>query len=460
MRSAARRRDEQLELVAASRAAVAADPRWVLVLDDDPTGSQAAADVTVLLDPGAASLSTFLERPGRAAYVVTNTRSVDEPAARELIGQVRQTIRAHDVALVLRGDSTLRGHVFAEMDALSGPGSVGLFVPAFPEGGRHTVAGVHYVVQEGARVPVAETEFAQDPVFGFRAGTVEAWVREVGGDRPVRTVDLPSLRLHGPAAVARVLLGAAAGTVVVPDAEDVGDVAAIVLGLLQAEQAGRPVVVRGAATLAALRAGAWSDTALDRVDVAAPGRTLVVCGSHTAGATAQLRALERQFGPPVVLSTSWALDSSIEAPPAAVVDELVGRLASDGVAVLASERNRRTDHSSLQMGARVMSLVTRTVQAVAGHCDLVVAKGGITSADVARWGLGARAARVVGQLAPGVSLWRLGTGGGAGLPYVVVPGNVGRASLLVDLLRMRRVADGAPGAGRAGRVDEGGTPCG
>jgi uncharacterized protein YgbK (DUF1537 family) len=457
--SAAGRRDEQLELVAASRAAVAADPRRVLVLDDDPTGSQAAADVAVLLDPGDASLNTFLGGPERAAYVVTNTRSVDEAAARELIGQVRRATREHDVALVLRGDSTLRGHVFAEMDALGGPDSAELFVPAFPEGGRHTVAGVHYLVQEGVRVPVAETEFAQDPVFGFRAGTVEAWVREVGGDRPVRTLDLSSLRSHGPPAVARALLGAAPGTVVIPDAEDVGDVAAIVLGLLQAEQAGRPVVVRGAATLAALRAGAWSDTALDRVDVAAPGRTLVVCGSHTAAATAQLRALERQIGPPVVLSTSWALDSAMEVAPAAVVNELLDRLASVGVAVVASERDRRTDHSSLHAGARVMSLLTRTVEAVAGHCDLVVAKGGITSADVARWGLGARAARVVGQLAPGVSLWRLGAEGGAGLPYVVVPGNVGQPSLLVDLLGMRRVADGGPGAGRADRLDEGGTPC-
>ena len=37
---------------------------------------------------------------------------------------------------MLRGDSTLRGHVFPETDAIGAERSVMLFVPAFPAGGR------------------------------------------------------------------------------------------------------------------------------------------------------------------------------------------------------------------------------------------------------------------------------------------------------------------------------------
>jgi uncharacterized protein YgbK (DUF1537 family) len=65
---------------------------------------------------------------------------------------------------------------------------------------------------------------------------------------------------------------------------------------------------------------------------------------------------------------------------------------------------------------------------------VVVAKGGITSADVARIGLGAASATVLGQVAPGISVWRLTAVDGRGLLYVVVPGNVGGPDAIVDVL--------------------------
>jgi uncharacterized protein YgbK (DUF1537 family) len=59
-----------------------------------------------------------------------------------------------------------------------------------------------------------------------------------------------------------------------------------------------------------------------------------------------------------------------------------------------------------------------------------VAKGGITSAVTARAGLGARVARVIGPILPGVALWQLPEG----TDYVVVPGNVGGPGLLADVV--------------------------
>jgi uncharacterized protein YgbK (DUF1537 family) len=64
----------------------------------------------------------------------------------------------------------------------------------------------------------------------------------------------------------------------------------------------------------------------------------------------------------------------------------------------------------------------------------VIAKGGITSADVARVGLGARSARVLGQVLAGVSVWQLTAADGHEVLYVVVPGNVGGAETLTDVL--------------------------
>src|SRR5699024_4341037 len=67
----------------------------------------------------------------------------------------------------------------------------------------------------------------------------------------------------------------------------------------------------------------------------------------------------------------------------------------------------------------------------------VVAKGGITSHEVAARGLGIRRARVEGQFWPGqVSLLSAQEApeGVVGMPYVVFPGNVGGAQALADVV--------------------------
>jgi uncharacterized protein YgbK (DUF1537 family) len=55
----------------------------------------------------------------------------------------------------------------------------------------------------------------------------------------------------------------------------------------------------------------------------------------------------------------------------------------------------------------------------------ILSKGGITSSDVATVALGTRSAFVLGQLLPGVPVWRLDGGRYPGLVLVVFPGNVG-----------------------------------
>jgi uncharacterized protein YgbK (DUF1537 family) len=68
----------------------------------------------------------------------------------------------------------------------------------------------------------------------------------------------------------------------------------------------------------------------------------------------------------------------------------------------------------------------------------VIAKGGITSHEVAERGLGALRATVLGQLQAGVPVWRLEGGPGlryTGMPYVVFPGNVGGPTSLLDAAR-------------------------
>jgi uncharacterized protein YgbK (DUF1537 family) len=58
--------------------------------------------------------------------------------------------------------------------------------------------------------------------------------------------------------------------------------------------------------------------------------------------------------------------------------------------------------------------------------SFVVAKGGITSSDVGTKALGVKKAEVMGQIMPGVPVWKTDEGSKfPGIPYVIFPGNVG-----------------------------------
>jgi uncharacterized protein YgbK (DUF1537 family) len=82
--------------------------------------------------------------------------------------------------------------------------------------------------------------------------------------------------------------------------------------------------------------------------------------------------------------------------------------------------------SSLAIGQQVSSALVAIVAGLAVKPRFLVAKGGITSSDLATQALQVRRAMVMGQIIPGVPVWRLGEESRMpGLAYVVFPGNVG-----------------------------------
>jgi uncharacterized protein YgbK (DUF1537 family) len=409
------------------------DDRRVVVFDDDPTGTQTVSDVDVLLRPTRGRLGAFFRSGARAIYGLTDTRALGRAAALDHLGKIRQEVdraarrAGQQWVPVLRGDSTLRGHVFAESDLFATTTSVLLFVPAFPEGGRITADGRQFVMIGGREVNSADTEFAADPTFGYRARDLVSWVAEVGGPRPTTVIPLSALRTVGPTAVSTVLQQARPGTVVIPEATTGDDLRVIATGLRLAESGGREVVLRCASSFAAIRAGLVS-RAIRTIDVAAPQRVLIACGSVTAASTTQLAALAaRDIG---------IVETDPTTTPRRFAKDVRARLEEDGVAVLATPR-ARTDDRSLASGAAVMDRLADVVRLVRSDVDAVIAKGGITSGRMAI-SLGADVARVNGQVAPGVAVWTLRLAADRPMPYVVVPGNVGDEHTLVDALAVLR----------------------
>ncbi len=447
---------------------VAASGRVLVVLDDDPTGTQSVAELPVLTGWDRTDLAWALQSGKPAVYVMTNSRSLDPVDAavrnREVVIAALQASRDTGVGVgfVSRSDSTLRGHYPLETDTIaatlleqSGRTVDGVvIVPAFGEAGRLTVGGVHYAGSvQGGFVPVGETEFARDATFGYSSSDLREWVEEKTAGRH-RAADVLALTLDvlraGPESVAQLLSTVTDAAPVVVDCVEENDLRMLALGLDLAERAGKDFLYRVGPPFVRARVGQEVRPPLTVQDVARlhaarPGRRavggLVVVGSHTALTTRQLDVLrERRALAEVEVSVTDVLDPARrDAHLAAVVGTVVDRLARGNV-VIGTSRALVTGPdgaASLEIARRVSAAVVEVVQGVlaARPPRFVVAKGGITSSDVATRGLAIRRAVVRGPMLPGiVSLWEPSDGPARGIPYIVFAGNVGDDQSLADVV--------------------------
>lgn len=415
------------------------------MLDDDPTGVQTLAGIRVLLrwDPGRVRAALDGRR---SVHLITNSRALTPARARALVSEAARDALAGapEARVVLRGDSTLRGHLLEEYEAVRdvvypGGGPPLLLVPALPSAGRITIDGVHLIQRDGRREPLHETEYAGDGAFTYRNASLLAWAEERSGGllaaRAGREVPLAELREEGAEAVALALTElAAAGrpAVLAPDAETGADLEAIAAGYADAVAAGVPVVVRCAPAFAGVLAGT---TASGLVDAPRPGGVLVVCGSYVPTSTRQLARLAATHpGAVVEVDVRELASGDPDGEIARAAKAASTRLSEHGLAVLATPPERPESTQSLAAGERIAAGLARAAGMVEPRPGVVVAKGGITSAVTLRLGFEVEEADVIGPLLPGVSYWRAGT-----LDYLVVPGNVGDDDLLVELVnRLRR----------------------
>jgi uncharacterized protein YgbK (DUF1537 family) len=440
--------------------------RRVVVLDDDPTGTQTVRDLPVLTRWTVDDIRWALRQDVPGFFVVTNTRSLApaDAAARDrevVLACLAAAEQAGDegvqLAFASRGDSTLRGHYPLETDVIAElvPVDAVLLCPAYIDAGRLTIDGVHYVRTADGLCPVADSEFARDATFGYRSSRLAEWVEEKTQGR-IRADDVMELTLdviRGATtdALRDRLVEACDGRVIAVDAVDDNDLRAVVLAVLAAEAAGSRFVYRVGPSFVRARVGQEAVAPIEDARLAAlvrprpqsrPGaHGLVVVGSHVGQTNRQLaRLAERrrfvgiELDVRTVIDDAWAADHIHAAVTAAT--EALG----DSLVVVSTSRALLTgadEAASLEIARRVSAALTRVVGEIVAvrRPSFVVAKGGITSADLATEALGIGRAWVRGSLLPGiVSLWEAASGPAVGLPYVVFAGNVGGDDALADVV--------------------------
>ncbi|EON69865.1 hypothetical protein W97_09128 [Coniosporium apollinis CBS 100218] len=451
------------DVISAIRNHVESDSTPVLVvLDDDPTGTQTCHDIAVLTVWDPDTLRAEFEATKSGFFILTNSRALPPKEAKALILEICKNVaKAAEAAskpfeIVLRGDSTLRGHIPEEPEAAEealGRFDGWIIAPFFFQGGRYTIDDVHYVKEGDELVPASETPFAKDATFGYKSSNLRDYILEKAGHRFTEhdflSVTLTDIRAGGPDEVTKKLLEAPKGKVIIVNAAAESDMYVFAAGLLAAEKAGKRYLYRSGAALVSARLGISGIPPLTMQDLGVkpeenPNGGLIVAGSYVPKTTAQLKTLRERRGNKLrtieldVEQLISSQDSADQAVSSAI--QQATQLLSGGEDVLVMTSRKLITGadalSSLSIGSSVAAALVKIVQGIEVRPRYIIAKGGITSSDAATKGLRIKRAMILGQAAPGVPLWRCDepTSRHVGVPYVVFPGNVGSEETLAEVV--------------------------
>ncbi|MHC5675402.1 four-carbon acid sugar kinase family protein [Nostoc sp.] len=424
----------------------------IIVLDDDPTGSQTVHSCLLLMRWDVDTLRAGLQDDSPILFVLTNTRSLTPQSATSVTIEVCQNLKIalnaegiDDFLIVSRSDSTLRGHYPVETDAIAqelGPFDAHFLVPAFFDGGRITRDSVHYLIIAGVPTPVHETEFARDSVFSYHHSYLPKYVQEkTQGRITAETVERFLLADIRTGSLER-LLQLNGNQCVVVDAETQDDLNRFAVDILAAASQGKHFLFRSAASiLTAIAALPPQPIAAEKmaqyVRQGKPGAVIV--GSHVKKTTQQLEALlqiEGAVGIEVNVARLLDDDPNQSATLLTEIQKSARAVHEAGktpvVYTSRQELSFKDVKTRLEFGTKVSSLLMDIVRGLPSDIGFLISKGGITSNDVLSSGLALTSARLLGQILAGCSMVLTPSDHPQfpNLPVVLFPGNVGDADAL------------------------------
>lgn len=453
-----------------TRQELASSPKTpiLVILDDDPTGTQTCHDIHILTVWDVPTLvSEFNQsKQGNGFFILTNSRALHPQQARELITEIcgnlhtasKETGTSFEV--VLRSDSTLRGHFPLEAEAAEhvlGAADAWILCPFFLQGGRYTINDIHYVQEGDHLVPAAQTPFAKDATFGYKSSNLRDYVVEkTKGEIPkerVTSISMDTIRTGGVDAVLDQLLQEAKGPrpVIVINAAADEDIDVVVAALIKASDSDKRFLFRTGAAFVSARLGIPSIPPISATQLRLSGDVggLIIAGSYVPKTTAQLESLRQLAGKDlttIILDVQKLLqspeDASNEVQEALKIAEAEIKRGQDVLVMTSRELVVGDDEAkSLDIGSTVARALVSFLEKLEQKPRYIIAKGGITSSDMANKGLRMKRALIVGQAAPGVPLWRCEEPESKwpGIPFVVFPGNVGTDETLYRVVEGWRV---------------------
>lgn len=438
--------------------------RKIIVLDDDPTGTQTVNQVDVYTEWGKDTILEAFKDENKMFFVLTNSRSfskketvrVHKTIAKNIVESANLT--GTQFLIISRGDSTLRGHYPIETESLRQSIEKAskycydgeIIIPFFEEGGRRTIDDIHYVETEDGLIPVGKTEFAKDKTFGFKSSNLLEWCEEKTSYQykasEMITFSLEELRKLDYAAVTRKLMSVEGFNKVIVNASNLMDLKIFTIGLIDALLEGKTFMFRTAASFVKVIGGVEDRPLLGKEEIVVKNTLnggLIVVGSHVQKTTSQLEALRAsnlkleyiEFDVNVIYSEK---ETKKEIDRIVTLLESHMQLGKDSVLYTSRKLiHTHTDNKEdiLKISTDISNAITTIIKQLQVQPKFIIAKGGITSSDVATKGLQVKKAWVLGQVAKGIPVWKLGPESKFNdMAYIVFPGNVGESATLKEIV--------------------------
>ncbi|WP_036377104.1 MULTISPECIES: four-carbon acid sugar kinase family protein [Mitsuokella] len=433
----------------------------IIVLDDDPTGVQTVNGIHVYTDWSEESIAAGFAEEQDMFFILTNSRAFSAQYTKEVHQTIAERVMAEskktgrEFMIISRSDSTLRGHYPLETETLcktleqeSGKTIDGeVLMPFFKEGGRFTIGDVHYVQEGDYLVPAGETEFAKDKTFSYTKSNLAEYVEEKtkGAFKAaaVTCISLDDLRAVAVDKIVEQLMAVKDFNKVIVNAVDYVDVKVFAIAMIRAMKAGKTFMFRTAAAWTKVIGGVPDKALLTKEELVVPGNTnggLIIIGSHVKKTTDQLAKLKElkdvkfiEFNHMLVLEPE-----KLEAELRRVVGDVEQAIENGQTVAVYTGRKRfdaGSEEESLRVSVKISEAITSIVSRLSIQPAFLIAKGGITSSDVGTKGLSVKRALVLGQVAPGIPVWKTGAESKfPGMSYIIFPGNVGAVTTLRDIV--------------------------
>lgn len=428
----------------------------IIVLDDDPTGTQTISDVPVLTSWSVPEIITELGQGTLLFFILTNSRSLNADDADRLAVEIGDNIRKallktqRKVIVISRGDSTLRGHYPNEVDALGNglgiPGSPHILIPALFEGGRHTANDIHYVREGDYLIPAGETPFALDTSFGYRSSDLKEYIGEKSGGKirkeEVISISLEDLRIGGPAKVAEILNRLGKFKACVVNAFSPSDLDVFAAGFYMWTVKPVNFLLRTAASVIPALSGLETKEPLRKIHFDRSGRGgIIAVGSYVPKTNLQLDYLKKKYPAEYVeITAADFLDINNFGIQVKTVAQKINRNLDSGQTVVVYTSREvitgKNKTENLSIVNKVSAGIVEIMKMIVVRPRFIIAKGGITSSDILTKSLGIKRAEVLGQIIPGVPVWQLNDCQKfPGLIYIPFPGNLGGDDALFQAIR-------------------------
>jgi len=440
----------------------------IIVLDDDPTGIQTVHSIPVYTSWDLSTLRQIMKDQHKVIYLLTNSRALTSVKTQRLHKQLARDLKQialeeeEKFLLISRSDSTLRGHYPLETktiyDELKKEEKIDgeIIIPFFLEGGRFTFNDIHYIKERDLLVPIGQTEFARDSVFGYKNSNLKEWIEEkTAGQYPagqVISISLKMLREKDIEGILHKLLKIKNFNKLIVNAIEYTDLKVFLIALSKSINSGKNFIFRTAASFVRVIGGInpkpllTVGTLYPKGKPSTPG--LIIIGSYVQKTTRQMKKLAELSN---LIWIEWEVSQAktqecLKAEVDRVIFEVKKGFNSGKDICLYTTREyckndsqNESSDKNLIFSSHISEGLTKVVQALKIRPSFLVAKGGITSSDIGVKGLNVKRAMVMGQIQPGIPVWELGSESRfPGLPYIIFPGNVGTDDTLKKVVEILR----------------------